>query len=218
MNQRGDGVGKQLIEELAVVLAEVAEQMIVHPHATTDPHVRQIAFAQTVQLPRAADPFNRSQHPQRHQNFGIDRIPTRLPFDRSNLGVQRTQIERVNIRPHRPRPMITGEQLIQRPRPPLHLPPLSPLHPHPTNRLFLCCTHTPAYSAPTSNPPGQKNHSLGESCDTQAISRIAARNVSISASVPTVIRNPSSGCSFSPANFMYRTRILRCLSCSYSEW
>src|SRR5690606_948089 len=55
MHQRGDGVGQQLVEKLAVRGAEIAEQVIVDAHAAANPHVGQIALAQAGQLPRAAD-------------------------------------------------------------------------------------------------------------------------------------------------------------------
>ena len=52
MYERGDGVGEQLIEELAMMSrAEVAEQMMVDPHAATEPHAGQVALGQ----PREAD-------------------------------------------------------------------------------------------------------------------------------------------------------------------
>ena len=110
MNQRPDRVGQQLVEELAVSRAEVTEQMMIDPDAATDPHVRQIPLAQPVELPGTADPLDRREHPQRHQNLGIDRIPPGRPLDRLNLRRQRVQVERINIPPHHPRPNTTRER------------------------------------------------------------------------------------------------------------
>lgn len=51
MYERGDGVGEQLIEELAMMSrAEVAEQMMVDPHAATEPHAGQVALGQPREL------------------------------------------------------------------------------------------------------------------------------------------------------------------------
>ncbi len=103
---------------------------MVHAHLPANPHVGQITLAQPSHMPSTANPFNDGPHPQRHQNLRINGIPPDAPFDRLNLPIQRLQIERVDIGPHRPHPMILRNQLIQRRIPPLHLIPLRPLDPN----------------------------------------------------------------------------------------
>src|SRR5690606_10235658 len=127
------GVGQQFFEKLAVFGAKVGQQVIIHPDLAADPHVGQVALAQPPQMPGAADPLDRRQHPQGHQDLRIDGIPPRAPFDRLNLAVQRLEVERIDVRPNRPHAMILGDQLIERGVTPLNLKPLGTLDPNGTD-------------------------------------------------------------------------------------
>ena len=77
MHQRGDGVGEQLVEKLAVPRTEVAEHVVIDTDSAADPQVSQIALTQSIEVSRTADRFDRGKHPQRHQNFRIDRVASR---------------------------------------------------------------------------------------------------------------------------------------------
>ena len=73
VEQRGDGIRQQFVQEFSVVGAKVAEQVVVHADFPTDPQVGQVAFAKPSQVTGAADPFDDGEHPQRHQDLRIDR-------------------------------------------------------------------------------------------------------------------------------------------------
>ncbi len=127
--------------------AEVAEQMIIDAHATTDPHVSQVASAQPIKLPGSADTFDRREHPQRDEDFRIDGIVSGLSVDGLNSGVQGSQVERINISPHRTSLMIVRQQLIQGERPPFHLPAFRPLDSNPFRPTRRCLFHNQSFSA-----------------------------------------------------------------------
>jgi len=114
--------------------SKIGEQMIIPPDPATDPQVRQVPLTHPAQLPRTADPLDRGEHPQCHQDSRVDRIPPDSALDRLDPGIQPLQIERLNIPPDDPHSMIRRNQLVQRHRPPLDLLPLRPLHPSPTRR------------------------------------------------------------------------------------
>jgi hypothetical protein len=129
MQQRGDRISEQLVEELAVSRAEVGQ------HVTPTPpqiHMEgRSRWAQPAELPGTADGLDGGEHPQRHKDLRIDRIASDPTYDGLNPGLQRLQIERIDIRPDGLHAVIAGDQLIERGSPPLHLKPLRQLH---TNR------------------------------------------------------------------------------------
>ena len=134
VQQRGDRVRQQFVQELPMIRAKIADQVIVHTDVPAEPLINHIAFTQPRQMPSTADPFNDREHPQRQQNLRIHRVPSDAPFDRPNLRVQRRQVERIHIRPHGSHPMILRHQLIQRRIPPLNLISLRLLHANSNHR------------------------------------------------------------------------------------
>jgi hypothetical protein len=114
INQRGDGVGQELVQELAVARAEIAEEVIIDPHLPANPHVSQIPLREPVDVPGTTHALNRGEHPQRQQNLGIDGVPPHAAFDSLNRFIKHRDIQPLHITPHRPHPMVPGNQLIQR--------------------------------------------------------------------------------------------------------
>ena len=59
--------GKQPVQGVGLVGAEVGQQVVVHAHAAAQPLVRPALAAQPLQFPRAAHAPQRGVQPQRHQ-------------------------------------------------------------------------------------------------------------------------------------------------------
>ena len=155
MQQRGDGVGQQFVEELNMLRAEVAEHVIIDTDPAADPLVSGVSGGELLQPASTADAFNRGKHPQGEQNPGIGMIASRQSLDGLNLFIKRRQIERIDIGPDIPRLMFERQHLIERQRPHFDLQPFGPSHPSLTTLNCLIGIHNPLVARPP--PPGQVN-------------------------------------------------------------
>lgn len=142
MHQRRHGVGQQPIEELAVLRAEVAQQMIIDSHTATNPQISQIALTQSVDLTGTADRFDGREQPECHADLRIDRIASGPTFNGLDFRVQRTQVERVDIDPDDSGSMIGRQQLVECHRSPFYLIALGSFDPRPTRRTGCDFAHT----------------------------------------------------------------------------
>jgi len=153
MQQRRDSVGQQLIKEVDVLRAEVAEHVIIDTDTAADPHVSGVSCAELRNPATTAHTFNRGKHPQGEQNPRIGMIATGLPFDGLNLFIKRRQIERIDISPDITNLMFEQQHLIERQRPHFDLQPFGPADPSLTLLRLLIGIHNPLVARPP--PPGQ---------------------------------------------------------------
>ena len=75
--QRGHAIGQQLVQQLLVVDAKVAECVMIDPNPAAQPAIGQVAFAQPGQFARTADGLDRGVEPKRQEQSGINAIATR---------------------------------------------------------------------------------------------------------------------------------------------
>ena len=127
--QRGHALGQQLVEQLAMLRAEIGQGMVVDRDSPTDPTVNMMMLAKFVQLPGAADPVNGRVQPERHEDLGIDGIASRLPLHRGDPSIQRRKVQLLREFPDGPRLMVARNQIIDGHGQPFHLVALGSLHP-----------------------------------------------------------------------------------------
>ena len=108
---------------------EVGQPMVVHRHPAAQPLPRQIGLTAAFDLPRAGDAPQRRPQPQRHQQIRRHRRPTGFAGHRFHIRVERRQVQPPHELQHQPHFMIVRQELVQRRRDDLHLPPLGPLIP-----------------------------------------------------------------------------------------
>src|SRR3990172_7058769 len=70
-------------------------------------------LAQTVEGASTAYPLQGSEQPQSHQNGWVNRILTRLPFNRPDGSIQRRQVQALDEIPHQSSRMIAGQGAFQ---------------------------------------------------------------------------------------------------------
>src|SRR3990172_6847720 len=70
-------------------------------------------LAQTVEGASTAYPLQGSEQPQSHQNGWVNRILTRLPFNRPDGSIQRRQVQALDEIPHQSSRMIAGQGTLQ---------------------------------------------------------------------------------------------------------
>jgi hypothetical protein len=127
--------GKQFIERNFVIGVEVAERVMVHADAATEPAIRIVLLAEPRHLTRAAHALGRRPQPQRHQQLRIGCRAARLLAARFQGNIETRQIQPLHYRPQRPNLMFRRQKLLQRTRPQRHLAPIRP--PQPRRGLII---------------------------------------------------------------------------------
>jgi hypothetical protein len=92
---------------------EIAQPVVIHPHAAAQPAIGEIAFAQWGELTGRADPFQAGIQPQRQQQPRIRRWTAGFAFPRPDQLIQSRQIELADEAPHHPRPVIRRQQRLE---------------------------------------------------------------------------------------------------------
>jgi hypothetical protein len=72
--------------------AEVGQGMVIGRDPTAEPTVNVMVFAEFVQLPSATRAINGRAHTKGHENLGVDRIASRMPFHGGDPRIQRREV------------------------------------------------------------------------------------------------------------------------------
>ena len=113
-HQRGDDLGEQRVPLGAALRAEVGEHVVVHRDAAAQPLIGEVVLAETFQLPRAADPLERGEHPQRDEQPGIGGVATDMPLDGLDVGEPGVQVEAADQCPDRAGRGVGVEPFVER--------------------------------------------------------------------------------------------------------
>ena len=113
-HQRGDALGQEVVEQFAMVGAEVGEGVVVGGHVAGDPLEGGVVPAEPVQLPGAADPLDGGVEPQRHEDLGVDGGTSGPPFDGLDAVVQGAEVEPLDVVPDDAGGMVAGDQGVER--------------------------------------------------------------------------------------------------------
>jgi hypothetical protein len=112
--------------------AKVAEQVMVHRHATAQPTISDVVLTQPRHFASRADPFQRGEDPQRNEQPRIGLTAARRVLDRFDVNEPPRQIETPDGSPYQPRRMLSDKQLVERAPVQLHLISLRQAEPRPT--------------------------------------------------------------------------------------
>ena len=121
-DQRGHTLRQQPVENSHLLGPEVGEPVIVQRHAARPPAIGGVAFGEALQFARRPDPFNRRIEPQRQQDRGIGRRPSRLPVARLHPLIQLRKIEALDETPDDARPRIRRQKPLKIDHIPAQLP------------------------------------------------------------------------------------------------
>ena len=113
-HQRGDALGQEVVEQFAMVSAEVGEGMVVRGHVADEPLEGGVVPAEPVELPGAADPLDSGVEPQRHEDLGVDGGTPGPPLDGLDAVVQGAEVEALDVVPDDAGGMLAGDQGVER--------------------------------------------------------------------------------------------------------
>ena len=112
-HQRGDAPGQEVVEQFAMVGAEVGEGVVVGGHVADDPPEGGVFAAKPVELAGAADALDGGVELQRHEDFGADGGPPGPPLDGLDAVVQGVEVEPLDVVPDDAGGMIAWDQGVQ---------------------------------------------------------------------------------------------------------